>query len=266
MISPAQFMPSVAVSGGVFEMGTPAEAVHQLQVHYGIPGVDLFGAETPRHTVVLSPFEIDQYPVTNAHFFEFVSQVPDWLPSRVEPRFHNGRYLAHWINERPPKHLANHPVTCVPWYAALAYARWLGKRLPTEAEWEYVARGGNPMAEFPWGEAPANPMRANYSASGVGSTSPVGIYRPNAFGVFDLAGNAWEYCLDEWQADYYAHSERVDPVAGGRLVLDEWQNVTTRRVIRGGSWGGDPINMRVTYRDSHPPTGAGPHVGFRCAR
>lgn len=259
-------MPFVSFSGGAFEMGTCVEAIQHLQARYGIASEAVFAAEVPRHRVTLSPVEIDVYLVTNAHFYEFISEVPGWQPGRVKARFHNGRYLEHWINGRPPRHLSNHPVTNVPWYAAMAYASWLGKRLPTDAEWEYVARGGNAQAEFPWGAAAAHPSYANYNASGVGGTMPVGMYRPNAYGLFDLAGNVWEYCADEWQADYYTHSEQADPIAGGRSVLNDWRDITTRRVIRGGSWGGDPMNMRVTYRDSHPATGAGPHVGFRCAR
>ncbi len=153
------------------------------------------------------------------------------------------------------------------WYAAVAYAQWAGKRLPTEAEWEFAARGGSDEAEYPWGDAPPDPGHANYAASALGTTTPVGNYPPNPYGLYDLAGNVWEYCVDEWRTDYYASSPSDNPVAGGDLFTnDSFYQVTERRVVRGGSWGGAPVNLRVTYRDSHPPTDAGPHVGFRCAR
>lgn len=122
-------------------------------------------------------------------------------------------------------------------------------------------------AEFPWGNDLVDATRANYSASGIGMTTPVGRYPPNGYGLYDLAGNVWEYCLDEWQEDFYAISPLQNPIAGaGGFTNDYYRQVTTRRVIRGGSWGGAPVNLRVAYRDSHPPTGAGDHVGFRCVR
>lgn len=77
----------------------------------------------------------------------------------------------------------------------------------------------------------------------------------------------WEYCADEWQETYYSSSPKSNPVSGNSLFLDDaFLRVSTRRVIRGGSWGGSPVNLRVAYRDSHPPEGAGAHVGFRCVR
>lgn len=100
--------------------------------------------------------------------------------------------------------------------------------------------------------------RANCHASGIGTTTPVGHY---------LAGNVWEYCLDAWQKDFYVVSSMQNPVVGGSwFTEDDYLQVTTRRVIRGGSWGGAVVNLRVAYRDSHLPTNAGDHVGFRCVK
>ena len=150
------------------------------------------------------------------------------------------------------------------WYAAVAYCQWAGNHLPTEAEWEYAARGGLTGKAFPWGDEPADKTRANYEGSGIGGTTPVGSYPANRYGLFDMAGNVWEYLADEWGP--YPSSPQINPVAGGNLFLDSrFSTVTTRRVIRGGSWGGAPINLRVAYRDSHPPESAKDFVGFRCA-
>ena len=85
----------------------------------------------------------------------------------------------------------------------------------------------------------------------------MGRYAPNGFGLYDMAGNVWEYVLDEWRDSY--EQERVLAPGGPAQV-------ETRRGLRGGSWGGHPVNLRVRFRDSHPPEGAGPHVGFRCVR
>jgi formylglycine-generating enzyme required for sulfatase activity len=263
----AAVTPMVSLLGGRFLMGTPAEQLDQIQQIYGISYRDLFTPEVPQHSIDLAPFSLDVHPVTNAQFHAFLQAQPAWRADRIPLYLHNGDYLKHWHDMWYPDHLANHPVVYVCWYAALAYAHWTNKRLPTEAEWEYVARGGQNDAEFPWGSAPANPSRANYGASGIQMTTPVGAYPPNPYGLYDLAGNIWEYCADEWRADYYATSPRTDPLAGDVwMESGDYTQVATRRVIRGGSWGGDPVNLRVTYRDSHPPIGAGPHVGFRCAR
>jgi formylglycine-generating enzyme required for sulfatase activity len=257
----------VQVPGGEFAMGTSRATIERLLERYQVRHSDLFQSEAPQHLVSLSPLAIDRHPVTNAQFKYFLGQQPAWRRDQIPAQFHNGDYLNDWKGDEYPAGKADHPVVYVSWYAAVAYARWASKRLPTEAEWEYAARGGLAETEFPWGDDPPAVSRANFGASGLGETTPVGRYPPNAFGLFDLAGNVWEYCVDEWQADFYTASPRRNPVAGGNLFLeDNFQSVTTRRVIRGGSWGGAPINLRVAYRDSHLPAGAGPHVGFRCAK
>ncbi|MGN6758002.1 MAG: formylglycine-generating enzyme family protein [Thermomicrobiales bacterium] len=259
--------PMALLPGGAFAMGTLPEALDGVMRAYGLRHHDLLTPETPRHSVTLAPFYLDVYPVTNWQFSVFLQAQPQWSAARIPARYHNGEYLHHWRGEDYPATLADHPVVNISWFAALAYAHWAGKRLPTEAEWEFAARGGLAEAEFPWGDGLVTPRHANYADGGPGGTTAVGTYPPNGYGLYDLAGNVWEYCLDEWQTDFYAASPAVNPVAGGGwLAGDEYLAVTTRRVIRGGSWAGAPVNLRVTYRDSHPPDGAGPHVGFRCTR
>ncbi|HEU5088027.1 MAG TPA: SUMF1/EgtB/PvdO family nonheme iron enzyme [Roseiflexaceae bacterium] len=261
-------LPAMAVYlGGMFRMGTPEDRLDDIQRIYGVRHRDMFEPEVPEHDVELAPFAIDKRLVTNAQFHAFLLDQPAWRPGRIAAHLHNGEYLKHWQGDNYPPDLADHPVVYVCWYAALAYAQWANKRLPSEAEWEYAARGGQPEAEFPWGTAAPDPGRANYGASGIEQTTPVGSYPPNPYGIYDLAGNVWEYCLDAWDANYYANSPRHNPIAGeGWDMLADPARITSRRVIRGGSWGGSPVNLRVAYRDSHPPTGAGPHVGFRCAQ
>jgi formylglycine-generating enzyme required for sulfatase activity len=254
------------IPGGAFEMGTDAHEIPRLLERFGVRRADIFSAESPRHRVTLAPFLIDRFEVTNARFRKFLDTHPVWRPGNVAARLHNGNHLKHWNGGEYPEGKADHPVVNVSWYAAVSFCRWAGARLPTEAEWEYAARGGLSDKTFPWGDEMPDAKRANYSASGVGDTLAVGSYAPNGYGLYDMAGNVWEYTADEWGA--YDASPRTNPVAGGNLFLrgDDYLRVTTRRVLRGGSFGGAPVNLRVAYRDSHPPDGAREFVGFRCAR
>jgi sulfatase modifying factor 1 len=250
----AQTAPSranmILVPGGSFLMGTDQDQIDRQFAHLSTRMREMLRAETPRHRVTVAPFYLDKHEVTNRDFQAFVGASPDWQPGRLEPTLHNGDYLKHWPEGNFPEPLARHPVTYVSWYAAQAYAAWTGKRLPTEAEWEYAACGGLGRPEYPWGGDPVTPEHANYGESKLETTTPAGSYPPNGFGLHDLAGNVWEYCADVWRSNYAAGPETAD---------------STRRAIRGGSWGGSPLNLRVRFRDSHPVTGAGPHVGFRCA-
>ena len=256
--------PVALVPGATFRMGTDPSDFPRLQQLYGIRRAELFSGEAPPHAVTVGAFYMDRYEVPNARFKEFLDKNPRWRRERIPPRFHNGNYLKHWVGGGYPVGKGDHPVTNVGWHAAAAFCLWAGKRLPTEAEWEHAARGGLADREFPWGDEPPDGTRANYLASGIGGTTRVGSYPANGYGLFDMAGNVWEYTADEWAA--YPTSPQVNPLAGGNLFLNEsFHAVTSRRVIRGGSWGGAPVNLRVAYRDSHPPEGARDFVGFRCA-
>ncbi|HYJ92604.1 MAG TPA: formylglycine-generating enzyme family protein [Pyrinomonadaceae bacterium] len=253
------------IPAGTFTMGTAPSDIEKLKSLYGVKRDELFEAEIPAHRVRLNAFYIDRYEVTNKEFEKFLSSNREWLPAGMPAKYDNGKYLADWLNGKFPKGAADLPVTNVNWYVAMAYCHWAGKRLPTEAEWEYAARGGLASAEFPWGNEPVEPIRANYGKSGFGKPVRVGSYAPNGYGLYDMAGNVWEFTADEWGK--YSAADVENPLAGPNIFATlDFDLITTRRVIRGGSWGGSPINLRVAYRDSHLPNGSQPFVGFRCAQ
>ena len=254
---------TVLVAGGTFRMGTPAAAIAELQRRYGIDYPGAFDGEAPAHAVTLGAFRIDRHEVTNARFAEFASKHAEWSKSGLNPQMHNGHYLEHWTDGRPPAAKLDHPVVFVTWHAAQAFCRAAGGRLPTEAEWEYAARSRSDD-EFPWGSGLPGADKANYGESGLGGTTPVGSYAPNRLGLYDVAGNVWEFVLDEWQP---AYSERAqtNPMAGGVVTDDKLRSVTGRRVLRGGSYDGGVVNLRTRWRDSHVVTNAKEFVGFRCA-
>jgi formylglycine-generating enzyme len=257
---------SVLIKGSVYEMGTDESEIPKLMQDFGMKHRDVFSPEVPRHRVKISSFYLDKYEVTNAQFKQFILTHPQWQKDKIPTALHNGKYLADWNGSDYLVGKDNFPVVNVSWFAAVAYCQAQGMRVPTEAEWEYAARGGLSGKAFPWGDEMPDKSRANYSASSFGHAVAVGSYPPNGYGLYDMAGNVWEYLADEWQNYPATSAVQTDPVAGDDVfTTDSDLNVTTRRVIRGGSWGGSPINLRVTYRDSHPPTGAGDHVGFRCA-
>ena len=214
--------------------------------------------EKPRHTIYLDAFHIDKYEVTNAHYKKFVDANPQWQKDRIPEKYHDGDYLKHWNGNNYPPDKGNHPVVYVSWYAAMAYAEWRGKRLPTEAEWERAARDS-------W--RTINADRANYGEN-VGGTTPVGTYPPDASDLYDMAGNVWEWCLDEYKPDFYAISPSDNPLAGGTMdnILSDWMNFKTVRVLRGGSWVSAAKFVRVSDRTRFTPKITNKARGFRCVK
>ena len=232
----------------------------------GSNDIDADDDEKPVHTVYVDAFYMDRYEVTNAQFKAFVDANPQWQKDRIDAKLHTGYYLLGWNGNDYYAGTANHPVAHVSWYAAMAYAQWAGKRLPTEAEWEKAARGGLVGKEYPWGDdrPDANKVNDKWRAY-----TPVGRYPPNGYGLYDMAGNVWEWCLDGYDAGFYRRSPRRNPLAGEmtlREVMTNYQNVTTSRVLRGGSWDSDARYLRVAYHFRLTPPFSYDILGFRCAR
>ena len=221
--------------------------------------------EHPVHTVDVNAFYIHKYEVTNAQYKNFVDANPQWQKNSIPRRFHNGEYLKLWKDNTYPPGKENHPVVYVSWYAAMAYAKWAGRRLPTEAEWEKAARGGLVGAKYPWGDVIDDSM-ANYGGE-LGDTQPVGSYSPNDYSLYDMTGNVMEWCLDAYDESFYNHSPSRNPIAGGPLVdiVNNFLSVTTPRVVRSGCWYNVPMHVRVADRYGTSPDDASGGRGFRCA-
>ena len=257
-------VPMVLIPAGEFEMGD----------HFN----DGVAWERPVHTVSLDAFYMDMYEVTNTRYATFLNEMgrhhgdsgQEW-GGLGDIELVGGQY-------RPKVGFEEHPMTEVNWYAAATYAQWAGKRLPTEAEWEKAARGGLVGKRYPWGdEAPdeGQQYRANYNqgariADGYRDTAPVGSFPPNGYGLYDMAGNVWEWCMDEFDDGFYARSPRENPVAGGAtlFVNDDFTNVNVPRVVRGGGLlNSNPYRIRVAHRNvAYTPERFNYFIGFRCAR
>ena len=167
--------------------------------------------ERPVHTVTLDAFYMDMYEVTNAQYKVFIDANPEWQKENIPPAFHDGVYLRLWDGNTYPEGKADHPVIYVSWYAAMAYAEWVGKRLPTEAEWEKAARGELIGQTYPWGDT-HDATLANYTRYHNAPVA-VGQYPPNGYGLYDMAGNISEWCLDEYDPDFYAISPARKPIS-----------------------------------------------------
>ena len=182
-------------------------------------------------TVYIDAFYMDKYEVTNAQYKAFVDANPEWQKDHVPQKYHMHYYLYDWDGNNYPRGKGNHPVTRVGWYGAMAYARWAGKRLPTEAEWEKAARGGFFGKKYPWGNIIDSSM-TNYGKpwQNPPATTAVGQYPANGYGLYDMAGNAKEWCLDEYDEDFYLTSPHRNPIAGADSITYIISNLQTLKL------------------------------------
>lgn len=198
----------------------------------------------PEHIVVIDSFYMDKYEVTNQQYYDFCNATNRKLP------------IFWGIKEfRCGLDFPDYPIIGVSFYDAEAYARWAGKRLPTEAEWEYAARGGLTNKNFPTGDQ-IDSTRANYGKKYKG-TVKTGIFQPNDFGLYDMSGNVWEWVSDNYGSDYYGLSPVENPKGpeNGRF-----------KVIRGGSWHSGAMCTRVYFRNGLSSGWVDFAVGFRCVK
>jgi formylglycine-generating enzyme required for sulfatase activity len=208
------------------------------------------GDELPVHNVCITSFYMDVHEVTNAEYKACVSSGACTVPASSSS--FSGVFSYGNANFK------NFPVIYTSWYQAKAYCIWSGKRLPTEAEWEYAARGGLSGKRYPWGDT-INGANANYWVSGDqwdNDTSPVKYYVANGYGLYDMSGNVWEW-VNDWYSDiYYSISPTKNPPG---------PDSGTYRVMRGGSWLEDTLLLRVSYRGYYYPMYRNYYIGFRCA-
>jgi iron(II)-dependent oxidoreductase len=206
-------------------------------------GADTGGDHGPVHKVRVDSFYMDMHEVTNAQYYKFCQETERKLP-------------IFWGMEkfRCGLNYPNHPVVGVSWSEAKAYAEWRGKRLPTEAEWEYAARGGLVGKKFSNGDTVDSTM-ANYSSEG---TVPVGSYPPNGYGLYDMVGNVREWVSDWYDANYYSSGPYENPKGPEEGKF---------HVVRGGGWFSGAYCNAVYLRLALPGSWwVDFNVGFRCAR
>ncbi len=291
----------VAVPGGTFRMGRDDGPLD----------------ERPVHEVTVAPFQMDATEVTVGQFAAFVKatayvtvaerafdprRYPDAAPQFRKPgsavfvpmdvsvdeqRGAWWRYVtgANWRHPEGPKSdvkgKKHFPAVQIAWEDAEAYATWAGKRLPTEAEWEWAARGGLDRKPFCWGDANngdggtwyANTYQGRFPAADAGADgfaglAPVKSFPANGYGLYDMSGNAWEWCSDWYDPGYYAASPKDNPKGppAGALVEGEGQ---PQKVRRGGSFLCDERYCKryvPSARDKNPTDSSANHTGFRCAK
>lgn len=254
--------------------------------------------EGPVREVMLRPFRIDPTAVTNAQFASFVKRTGyvteaerigwsfvfwQFLDTEVRLACDRVSEAPWWVAvpgatwrspEGPGSSVGDrqhHPVVHVSWNDAMAYCAWRGARLPTEAEWEYAARGGLEQRLYPWGDEllPKGVHRCNIwqgrfperntGDDGYLGTAPVRSYPPNRFGLYNTSGNVWEWCADWFSADFHRSGPQTDPAG---------PPTGSARVIRGGSYlchHSYCNRYRVSARTSNTPDSATGNMGFRCA-
>lgn len=212
--------------------------------------------EMPYHSIFLDTFSIDVCPVTNEQFVRFL----EYMGGEKDLQYYDLIRLKDSRINRSAGRISiesgyhKHPVVGVTWYGAVAYAKWVGKRLPTEAEWEIAAYGGLAHSIYPTGQS-IEKNQANFFSS---DTTPVMSYAPNGYGLYDMVGNVYEWCLDWYGYNYYEVSAQEPNNPQGPV-----QGVY--RVLRGGCWKSLREDMRSSHRHRNNPGTVNSTYGFRCA-
>jgi formylglycine-generating enzyme required for sulfatase activity len=272
---PIDVMMMVYVPAGAFRMGSTDTEIDAVvtqceEMHGGDCARDWQQEESPAHSVALDSYWIDQAEVTNAQYAAFLNKQGNQVEGGVAwLELSDDDCLIELMGAqyRPRVGYADHPVTQVSWYGASAYCAWVGGRLPTEAEWEYAARGEHRYI-YPWGDvfdgARANfcDINCRYSHrqieydDGWEETAPVGQFVAGASwcGALDMAGNVWEWIAD-WYGEYPAE-QQINPTG---------PSTGAYRVVRGGSYRSDPTHLRASDRPNGQPGDRSSFVGFRCA-
>ena len=213
-------------------------------------GSNEHGDET-KHQVVLDPYWIDKYEASNARYKEFMKATSHPAP-------------AYWDDPRLNKQ--NQPVVGVSWTDANAFCKWEGKRLPSEAEWERAAKGPEGDNHYPWGHK-LDPKKANYGQN-VGRTMPVDSYPEgvSGFGVYNMAGNVFEWVEDWYDSSYYKQSLALNPKGADQGY--NYANQGPVKVLRGGSWLAPETSLHTSHRFWNQPdnNSYGVGLGFRCAK
>jgi formylglycine-generating enzyme required for sulfatase activity len=206
--------------------------------------------EAPPHRVYLNAFYIDKFEVTNGRFAKYVEAIQSEPPWGFTDK------------ETPVIH-AERPVRWVNWMDAMGYCLWVGKRLPTEAEWEKAARGTDERV-YPWGNDPPTPVHAVYGLreGGAETVSVIGNHHmgQSPYGVQDLAGNLYEWVMDWYAEDFYSS------FINGPAINPRGPGEGAAKVQRGGSYINTPYRLRSSFRTKGNPTEQDPNVGFRCAQ
>ena len=249
----------VEIPAGEFLMGSTPEdaeaAYNAAKLRSSLLEKYTFDTEVPQHTVYLSTYQISRYEITNAQYRAFIEAT-----NRSTPRGDNGEET--WKDEN--FNADNQPVVGVTWFDAQAYAEWIGGSLPTEAQWERAARGAEGR-KYPWGNDPPKVRQHANFARRYNKTTPIGQFQegvtPN--GIADLAGNVWEWCLDEYNPSFYKQNDK--DVKRDPLNL-RFRDVLRSRVIRGGAWDTGSTFLRSALRSTFYPLDSTHSIGFRIVR
>jgi formylglycine-generating enzyme required for sulfatase activity len=272
----------IRLDGGVFWMGTDSD--------HGFP----HDGEGPARRIKLDAFFVDAHPVTNAEFAEFAAATnhktdaerfgwsfvfQNHIVQATEARSKAAPWWckvagADWRHPygSDSSPCEDCPAVHISWNDAAAYAAWAGKRLPTEAEWEFAARGGLEQKLYPWGDELTPDGRhlcniwqgdfpdRDLAEDGYDSVAPVRAFPPNAFGLYSITGNAWEWCADWFHATHHITATRANPIG---------PSSGSRRVMKGGSYlchHSYCNRYRVAARTSNTPDSSTGNAGFRCVR